>query len=279
LLSFERLVSKWEAYAESQPLRFYDREIMPLLADLIRLFAKKLLDCEPNELVLVENCTFAFNSILNSISLKPNEKILIYSTTYGVYSKILRDKCVNSQALLVEIKVELPILSETDLNQKFIDSLLKILEEDSADKLIKYVFVDHIPSNIPFVLPIRMLSDVCKAKRSDVVFIVDGAHTLGSVRNFSLKELPNVDLMFMNCHKWLCGPKGTAFLFKKRKSSCKVSPAIQSHGFGNSFVSEFIWTGLKQYSSYLGKNLITQKYLQNLGFLIVFLNIKVYMLC
>ncbi len=228
---------------------------MPLLADLIRLFSRRLINCEPNELVLVENCTFAFNSILNSICLKPNDKIVIYSTTYGVYTKILREKCISSKATLVEIKIELPILNENDLNQKYIDSLSNILEEDSEDKLIKYVFVDHIPSNIPFVLPIRKLSEFCKAKRNDIVFIVDGAHTLGSVSNFSLKELPNVDLMFMNCHKWLCGPKGTAFLFKNQKSSFKVSPAVQSHGFGNSFISEFIWTGLKQYSSYLGKSI------------------------
>ena len=80
---------KWECFAESQPLRFYDRLIMPLLVDLIRSFAK-VLNCRPQELTLVDNCTFAFNSVINSIRLEKNEGVFIFSTCYGVYKKILR---------------------------------------------------------------------------------------------------------------------------------------------------------------------------------------------
>lgn len=80
---------KWECFAESQPLRFYDRLIMPLLVDLIRSFAR-ILNCRPYELSLVDNCTFAFNSVLNSMRLEKNDRVFIFSTCYGVYKKILR---------------------------------------------------------------------------------------------------------------------------------------------------------------------------------------------
>lgn len=82
--------NRLECYAESQPLRFYDRLIIPLLVDLIRRFAKNVFACKPTELVLVENCTFAFNSVLNSIQMQKGEKFFIFSTCYGVYKKILR---------------------------------------------------------------------------------------------------------------------------------------------------------------------------------------------
>ena len=237
-------------YAESQPLRFYDREIIPLLANLIRLFAKQVLMCDPNELVLVENCTFAFNSIVDSISIKPKEKILIFSTTYGVYKKILRHKCEQSNAQLVEQKVEFPILDEEDLNRKFITKLNDILMEDNNE--IKFIFVDHVPSNQPFLIPIKQMADLCKSKRPDILFVVDAAHSLGSVKQFSLKELANVDLLFANCHKWFCGPKGTALFYKNKLSNVKILPAVKSHGINGGFSSEFIWSGLRQYSSYLG---------------------------
>lgn len=255
-----RYVFKWEAYAESQPLRFYDREIMPLLADLIRLFARRMLHCEPNELVLVENCTFAFNSILNSMILKPSNKVVIFNTTYGIYKKLLRAKCEESGAELLEETIMFPIQNQAELEQKYVEKLRELLKADSKSQSIKYVFVDHIPSNFPFVLPIGKLSDLCKSMRDDVVFVVDGAHTLGSVKEFSLEEFPNVDLMFFNCHKWLCGPKGSGFLFKNKRTTFQIRPAIQSHGFGEGFTCEFVWTGLKQYSSYLG-NLINFNYL------------------
>ena len=182
-----KYVANWKEYAESQPLKFYDREIMPLLVDLIRLMAKHVFNCEPHELALVENCTFAFNSIFSTIKLKQGEKVFIWSTTYGVYKKILREKCQAEQGVLVEEIVEYPITSETDLKEKFLDKLEQVLDADSVERRIKYVFVDHIPSNQPFVVPVVSLSQVCKKKRPDICFIVDGAHTLGSTKELDIK--------------------------------------------------------------------------------------------
>ncbi len=126
------------------------------------------------------------------------------------------------------------------------------MNEDETFKSIKYIFVDHIPSNEPFLLPIKKLSDLCKSKRPDIIFVVDAAHSLGSVKNFQLNELNNVDLLFGNCHKWFSGPKGTAYLWKNKNLKLKISSAILSHGMNFGYNSEFIWTGLKQYSSFLG---------------------------
>ena len=262
-----KYVAQWKEYAEMQPLKFYDREIMPLLVDLIRNLSKNVFKCRPCELVLVENCTFAFNSIFSSLKLNPEEKILIFSTTYGVYKKILREKCQTENGFLIEETIEYPINDEEDLNAKFIGKLEKALEADSVERKIKCIFVDHIPSNQPFLVPIVALSQLCKKKRPDICFIVDGAHTLGSFNIFESLDLKCIDYFFTNCHKWFCGPKGTAVLYKNElvRKEFLVKPAVRSHGCNAGFNSEFIWSGLRDYSSYLGLYANIDLFMNHLG--------------
>lgn len=262
-----KYVAEWKEYAEMQPLRFYDREIIPLLVDLIRNLSKNIFKCKPYELVLVENCTFAFNSIFNALKLDSEEKIFIFSTTYGVYKKILREKCQSENGYLIEETVEYPINDEADLNEKFLGKLDKVLEADSEQRKIKFIFVDHIPSNQPFLVPIVALSRLCKAKRPDICFIVDGAHTLGSFNIFENLDLKCIDYFFTNCHKWFCGPKGTAILFKNElvRSEHLIKPAVRSHGCNSGFNSEFVWSGLRDYPSYLGLYANLDLFMNHLG--------------
>lgn len=254
-LSFKPVVeyvNEWKMYAESQPLRFYDRQIMPLLVDLIRRYSTEIFKCKPNELVLVENCTFAFNSIINSARLNKDDKVYIYSTTYGVYKKILRTLCQTTGSSLIEEVIEFPIIDENDLEEKTLGKLKQALEHDSVNKRIKYIFIDHIPSNQPFLMPIQKISEYCKGLRPDIIFVVDAAHSLGSVKDFGMKGLKSVDVLFTNCHKWFSGPKGTAFMYKKENINLNLRPVVHSHGIHAGFNSEFIWTGLRDYSAYLG---------------------------
>lgn len=237
------LVNKWQRYAESQPLRFYDREVLPLLVDVIRRYAN-VLNCKPTELVLVENCTFAFNSVLSSIKLENNEKIFIFNTTYGVYKKILKNYCTENGALLIEEQIKFPLLNQSDFENEI---LLKLKNYLDGDDMIKYVFIDYIPSNHPFIMPVKSIIDLCHRKEN-VICIVDAAHALGSIFDFNLTNL-NADILFGNCHKWFCGPKGTAFLYKREDLS--LSSPIKSHGFNSGFHSEFLWIGLKDYCSFL----------------------------
>mmetsp|Transcript_19410 Transcript_19410/g.54054 ORF Transcript_19410/g.54054 Transcript_19410/m.54054 type:complete len:210 (-) Transcript_19410:83-712(-) len=55
-----------------------------------------------------------------------------------------------------------------------------------------------------------------------------------------------------NCHKWLCGPRGTAFLWIAPDRKSSILPAIVSHGSGCGFTSDFSWDGNRDYSGILG---------------------------
>ena len=54
-----------------------------------------------------------------------------------------------------------------------------------------------------------------------------------------------------NCHKWLCAPKGSAFLYAAPNRQHDLHPVTISHGLGMGFLEEFDWTGTRDPSAYL----------------------------
>ena len=49
------------------------------------------------------------------------------------------------------------------------------------------------------------------------------------------------DFYTANAHKWLCAPKGAAFLHAKPQHHEHLRPPLVSHGYGSGFASEWAW--------------------------------------
>ena len=71
--------------------------------------------------------------------------------------------------------------------------------------------------------------------------LVDGAHAPGMVP-LSLDEL-GAAYYTGNAHKWLCAPKGAAFLHVRRDRHADLHPLVISHGYLGGLRAEFDWTG------------------------------------
>jgi selenocysteine lyase/cysteine desulfurase len=231
---------------EAQPLRFIDRQLLPLLVFTVRRLAK-LLRVHPKELVLVPNATTALNSVFRSLKLQPGDRILTLDTGYGATKKMLSYVCSASGAVVDELPVVFPVSGDDEV-VSLVRSYLRKLKRSGELSRVKLAVFDMVCSNSALVLPVQRLCELCTEMGVDT--FVDGAHTLGS-HPLDVSAL-GCCYFTANAHKWLCSAKGAAVLYVRADRVEGVVPAVISHGHGGgSLLSEFVWQGLMDYGPWL----------------------------
>jgi len=190
------------------------------------------------------NATTALNTVVRSWQRHykpgPEHRILTLSVAYGSTKKLLRQVSSECGAQLDEAVVEFPLPDEGPV----LDALSNALCPET-----KLVVLDAVPSNAPFVLPLEEAVALCRKKSPDAFVIIDGAHALGGLP-LNLRR-PLADAFVTNCHKWFCGPKGSALLHIREEHQSWLHPLSISHGFGSDTASGFYWTGLSDFTSWL----------------------------
>jgi isopenicillin-N epimerase len=103
----------------------------------------------------------------------------------------------------------------------------------------RLALLDHVTSPTALILPIANLVSELNARGIDT--LVDGAHAPCMVP-LALSDL-GAAYYTGNAHKWLCAPKGAAFLHVRRDRQAPLHPNAISHGYTAGFHAEFDWTG------------------------------------
>jgi isopenicillin-N epimerase len=190
----------------------------------------KFLGAAPEDLAFVTNASAGVNAILRSLEFEPGDELLVTSHTYAACHKAAEYVAQRTGARLVTVKVPFPLSDE----QQVVDAILA-----SVTPRTRLALLDHVTSPTALILPIARLVNELKSRGIET--LVDGAHGPGMVP-VNLTAL-GAAYYTGNAHKWLCAPKGSAFLHVRGDLQALIHPCVISHGYGQGFRAEFDWVG------------------------------------
>ncbi|CEL98111.1 unnamed protein product [Vitrella brassicaformis CCMP3155] len=235
----------WREHMEGQPVRFVDRRFFLHYVDVVRQMAT-FVDCDPRGLVLVPNATTAINTVVRGLVDRGLRRVIHLNVTYGATMKLLRSL---ESVEMHQIDVTMPIVSREEL-MAGLERQVKDLYDSVTEGGTTLFLIDAIPSNLPVVLPLKDLISMAKTVCGEgLLTLVDGAHLLLQT-DLRINTI-GADFVACNCHKWLCGAKGSAFLYVAEPHRQHMRPLVASHGYLSGFSSAFAWTGLQDVGAYL----------------------------
>ncbi|MEH1956228.1 aminotransferase class V-fold PLP-dependent enzyme [Nostoc sp.] len=231
------------SHLEQEPVRFFGREWEPLL-DNARSKLAAFVGADVQDLVFVPNATTGVNSVLRSLTFSPEDEILTTNHEYNACRNALDFIASSTGARVVVAKIPFPI----DSSQQVIAA---VIERVSAKT--RLALLDHVTSQTGLIFPIQELAKELQQRGVDT--LVDGAHAPGMI-SLDLREI-GATYYTGNCHKWLCAPKGAAFLYVQRDQQSEIRPLTISHGTNSPrtdksrFQLEFDWTGTDDPTAYM----------------------------
>jgi isopenicillin-N epimerase len=229
------LQSKLRAQMEAEPVQFLWRRYEERLEPERRALAK-FLGAAPRDLVFVTNATTGINAVVRSLKLKRGDELLTTSHDYNACHNVLVEAAHRAGAKVVVARIPFPLRSADDIT----DAILR-----AVTKRTRLAMIDHVTSNTALVFPVKQIIRELEARSVDT--LVDGAHAAGMVP-LNLRALRPA-YYTANLHKWVCAPKGAAFLWAREDKQAGLQPPVISHGNNRPrpgftrFQDRFDWCG------------------------------------
>jgi isopenicillin-N epimerase len=230
-----RAQDEWRSRMERQPTMFHGTELESLL-DHARARLGEFINADADDMAFLPNPTIGINTIISALDFAPGDEILSVGHEYNAVLNTIRRRGAQTGAQLVLAAVPFPVSGPDEV----FDAILA-----RATPRTKLAVISHVTSPTALVFPIARI--VAALAERGVDTLVDGAHAPGMVA---------VDVTALGAayyaghgHKWLCAPKGAAFIHVRRDHQERIRPLITSHGANSPrrgrsrFRLEFDWAG------------------------------------
>ena len=231
------------ALMEEDPVRFFEREYLGLWDDARRALSE-FVNADVDGMAFVSNATQGINTVLRSLRLQPGDEIIVPDHSYQA--------CWNAVDFVTERSGAKTVVVEVPFRVEGPQEVLDIIMGAVTDRTV-LALIDTVTSPTGMRMPFEELTEQLQSRGVDV--LLDAAHGPGIVP-LDLSELAPA-YCTGNCHKWLCSPKGSAFLHIREDRKHLVRPLNISHGASfegdaqEKFEFEFAWPGTQDPSAWM----------------------------
>jgi isopenicillin-N epimerase len=228
---------RWRRRMELNPMRFFLRDLEQL-GDETRAEVGRFIGASGDDFAFVPNATFGVNAVARSLALAEDDEILMTDHAYNACANTLR-------ALGRKVNVaRIPLPIESD------EQVIAAITAAVTPKT-RLCLIDHVTSPTGLVWPVQRII----AALPGIDVLVDGAHAPGML-DLNVESL-GAAYYVGNFHKWVCAPKGAAFLWWRRDLRERIHPPVVSHAANATrtdrprFRLAFDWMGTLDPTSWL----------------------------
>lgn len=226
----------WRERMESNPVRFFDREL-PAAMESARGEVAQFLGVDAGSVALVPNATSAASTVFAGFPLGPDDAVLITDHAYGAVRIAAARWTGLAGARLDTVHVPLG----ADAREAAEAVLLAV------DQSTRLVVLDQVTSPTARRMPLVEL--VPALRERGVAVLVDGAHAPGML-DLDLPRL-GADFWIGTLHKWCCAPRGSAVLHVDESWRSRVLPLVASWDEAAGFPLAFGDTGTDDPTAWL----------------------------
>lgn len=230
----------WQRELERNPVEFLGRRSADLLLTARQRLAGYL-GARADDLVFLTNATCGVNTVARSLHWPEGSEILTTDHEYGACDNTWRYVCGKTGARYIPVEIPIPFRAG-----EFADRIWAAVTPRT-----RMIYLSHLTSTTALVFP---AAEICRrARERNILTLIDGAHGPGQME-LNLDQT-GADFYAGNCHKWLCAPKGAAFLHVRPEHQHLLDAPVISWGYSTEI------SGHTGFTAYTG-NTLFERHLQ-----------------